>query len=210
MESIAVVIPAFGEMGDLDALLWRAVESVKNQTVYAEVVTPRLGPLSVARNTGAFTVDSDWLIFLDADDELDPHYIEEMLKGKGDIRQPSTLGVVDGVEDDFPVLIPPHPGGFLVGNHLIIGCMVRRELFNEVGSFNDLPILEDWDCYIRMVLAGAKVGTCPGAIYRVHVLEGSRNKGQEHGYVYGQIQQRYQSAWAARFRGDESSMYEMP
>jgi GT2 family glycosyltransferase len=142
--------------------------------------------------------DAEWLIFLDADDELDSHYIEEMLKGQGDIRQPSTLGVVNGKEDDYPVLIPPHPGGFLVGNHLVIGCMVRRKLFLDVGGFRNLPILEDWDLWIRCILYDGKVGTVPKAIYRVHVNPNSRNQQDGHGKTYTEIQGLYINEWRAK------------
>jgi GT2 family glycosyltransferase len=143
------------------------------------------------RNCAAAHSTADWLIFLDADDELDPEYIEWMLQGTTDIRQPATLGVVDGVEDDYPVVIPPKPN-ILTGNHLVIGSMVRRELFQSVGGFRPLPVLEDWDLWIRCFRAGATWGVCPKAIYRVHVRQGSRNTDLAlHGAVYQQIQQEY-------------------
>jgi GT2 family glycosyltransferase len=158
-----------------------------------------MGPtVSQARNIGALHVGADWLIFLDADDELDPRYVEEMLAGEGDIRQPSTLGVINGVEDDYPVLIPPGPN-FMAKNHLIIGCMVRRDLFIAAGGFRDLPVLEDWDLWIRLRLAGATVGQCPKAVYRVHVRPNSRNQDVGlHARVFQQIQDEHSAAWFVR------------
>lgn len=202
METVDIVIASYGDVEHWRPFAERAIASAQAQTVKSSVFAyhnHQAHDPGTARNGSAVGTNADWLIFLDADDELSPTYVEEMLKGEGDIRQPSTLGVYpDGSEDDFPVLIPPHPGGFLVGNNLIIGCMVRRTLFETVGGFRDLPILEDWDFWIRCRLAGGVVGTCPGAIYRVHVEQGSRNMQSNHGQVYSEIQGRYQSAWTQR------------
>lgn len=195
-----MIIGTFGDKDVWDVLAERAIASAINQTVRPyTVIRSHQDDLAMARNYGAAASEADWLIFLDADDELDPHYIEAMLRGTGDIRQPMTLGVVDGVEDDFPVMIAPKAGGFMVGNHLIIGCMVRRELFEIAGGFDgDLPVLEDWDLWIRCQLAGATVGQAPDAIYRVHVRTHSRNTVENgHHTYYTQIQQRYINQWRA-------------
>ena len=193
---VTVIIPTFGNLEKWSLLALRATDSVYAQTVPAEPIRVHGLTLAEARNNGASLATTEWLIFLDADDELDPTYVEYMLSGEGDIRQPSTLGVVDGKEDDFPVLIPPHPGGFMIGNHLIIGCMVRKSLFDAVGGFRDLPALEDWDLWIRMRLEGATVGACPDAIYRVHVNPNSRNQNTAlHAQTYAAIQQRYMADW---------------
>ncbi len=196
-----MIIGTFGDKDVWDVLAERAVASAANQTVRPDtVIRSHQADLGTARNYGAAASTADWLIFLDADDELDPYYVEAMLMGTGDIRQPMTLGVVDGVEDDFPVLIPPKPGGFLVGNHLIIGCMVRRDLFEEAGGFDpSLPVLEDWDLWIRCQLAGAQVGQAPKAIYRVHVRTHSRNTVENgHHTYYAEIQNRYIGEWRAK------------
>jgi GT2 family glycosyltransferase len=189
---VEVIVPTFGDKYLWSALVDRAVVSVMRQTVKTKVWRSHEADLSTARNAGAWAAASEWLIFLDADDELDPRYVECMLKGTGDIRQPSTLGIVNGVEDDYPVLIPLKQN-LLHGNHLVIGSMVRRSLLLEVGGFRELPILEDWDCWIRLWLAGAEIGTAPDAVYRVHVREGSRNKQGDHmhGRLFTEIQQRY-------------------
>lgn len=192
MTTVGIIVPVFGDHDVWKALADRAVESALAQTVAAEVVLSYGETLAEARNNGARQSSSDFLIHLDADDELDPYYIEAMLQGTGDLRQPSTLGVVNGVEDDYPVLIPPHSGGMLVGNHLIIGTMVRRSLFEAVGGFRDLPVLEDWDLWLRCIIAGAKLGTASKAIYKVHVRPDSRNtEANGHGRVYTEIQNTY-------------------
>ena len=199
MDTVDIVVATYGNFEIWSKLAERAIDSVDHQTVRPDAVYRSHGEdLAQARNAGAKASEADWLIFLDADDELDPYYVESMLAGPGDLRQPSTLGVVDGVEDDYPVLIPPKPN-FMVGNHLVIGSMVRREMFAAVGGFRNLPVLEDWDLWIRLRLQGAQLGECPRAIYRVHVRSDSRNQDVGlHSQIYSQIQSEYQAEWFAR------------
>jgi glycosyltransferase involved in cell wall biosynthesis len=150
--------------------------------------------LANARNQGAKAVDTDWLIFLDADDELDPRYIESMLNRRVfsarsyEIIRPSTLGVYpDGTTDEQPVMLPWTD--LTTRNCVVIGAMCPSSLFFEVGGFGDWPILEDWALWRAMVAKGARIADCKEAIYRVHVNEGSRNTDhKKHGNVYRQIQ----------------------
>lgn len=135
--------------------------------------------LQEARNQPALAASTEWLCFLDADDELDARYVEAMLAGSGDIRQPATLGVVDGVEDDFPVVIPRRP--LAVSNFVVVGAFVRTELFQRVGGFDDFTAFEDWDLWRRCVNEGAVIVPVPEAIYRIHVRPGSRNSLDEPG-----------------------------
>lgn len=202
MPDVDVVIASYGPIEEWEALIARAVNSIIYQSVRSFQVCQLHDPvgtdLSLVRNQAAAKGSAEWIIFLDADDELSPDYLRAMLEAEGDIRQPSTLGVhPDGHEDDYPVLIPPHPNGLLVGNHLVIGSMIRRSLFNSVGGFREgLPALEDWDLWIRCHLVGAIVGTAPDAIYRVHVRPASRNAPDgAHHQAYGDIQRRYQQQW---------------
>lgn len=199
-ETVDVIVPTFGDPKWRETAL-RAIYSAEAQTVRPHRIWPVFDDtLAAARNYGGLHSQADWLIFLDADDELDPHYIEHMLAGEGDMRWPSTLGIVDGVEDDEPVLLQLRPGERgITRNHMVIGTMVRREQFLAVGGFRDLPILEDWDCWIRLQLAGAVPMPCPEAVYRIHVRKDSRNHNiDEHGYWYSQIQGLYQDEWNAK------------
>lgn len=174
MDDVTVVVATFG------AMQWvvkagKAATSARRQSVPAQVVIYHGDTLHDARNQGANLATTEWLVFLDADDGLDPHYIEAMLAGDGDLRQPATLGMYDdGHYDDTPVVIPAK-ASILDGNWMVIGTMVRREMFLDVGGFRDLPAWEDWDLWIRCIRAGATLGVVPEAIYRVGVNAHGRN-----------------------------------
>lgn len=173
--------------------------SVDRQTLSAENLIWSHGPdLQIARNTTAAAARSTWLCFLDADDELDEHYLEAMTTAIADgdtnrLLQPATLGVYpDGREDPEPVLLPPKP--LLEGNYLIIGTVVSAELFRRVGGFHDWPIWEDWDLWLRCWRAGAAVQPVPEAVYRVHVNANGRNNGHDRATqlrIYEEIRRRY-------------------
>lgn len=199
-ESVGVVVATYGDVEKWRPLARRATDSCEAQTRRPDSITWWHGrSMADSRNIGASLSHTDWLIFLDADDTLDERYVEEMLSGTGDLRQPSTLGVYpDGSTDDEPWLIPPKRN-LLEGNHIVIGAMIRNSLFKEMGGFDDLPILEDWDLWIRCWLVGASITACPGAIYRVGVNDTGRNSSSVHGDVYTRIRAKY--SVIARERG---------
>jgi glycosyltransferase involved in cell wall biosynthesis len=176
MNEVAVVVGTYGDKEIWGPLADRAVLSVEKQTVKASVIWSHGETLQAARNNGARLTRSNWLVFLDADDTLDPGYVEGILAGTGDVRQPMTLGVYDdGHEDDYPVLIP-RKKSFADGNWIVIGAGVRRELFENVGGFLDEPYAEDWSLWWRCQKAGGKIGIAPRAIYRVSVNPAGRNE----------------------------------
>lgn len=180
MGSVAVVIGYYGDEEVWRPLVERAARSVHGQAGAMEVGSYST-TLARARNAGAFGISADWLIFLDADDELAPGYVEAMLAAaeanpEASIFKPATLGVYeDGSEDEKPVMIEKR--NLLKSNHIVIGAMVRREMFTVSGGFRELPALEDWDLWLRLALEfDAKIVEVPDAVYRVHVRDNSRNK----------------------------------
>lgn len=193
--TVGVVVSTFGDSETWKPWAERAIRSAANQSVQPDFALwaheeDASIPLGVVRNTGASSIDVDHLIFLDADDELDPFYIEKMLEVDADVRQPSTLGVVNGVEDAFPVLIPRR--NLLQANYIVVGAMMNAEAFWGVGGFDDYPILEDWALMLKLYLTGAVIKPCPEAIYRVTVRPESRNQNEAlHGKYYAEIQKRF-------------------
>lgn len=158
---VTVVVPIFG---DLDVWLPRArtaKASVDAQTVPTACHIVEGVDLPDARNAALALVETEFVIVLDADDELDPRYVEHMLAGTGDVRWP-TIQYRDGTLISDPV------GALPEANHIVIGAMARRDLLVDVGGFTDLPVLEDYDLWCRCWAAGADMRPCLGAVYRYH------------------------------------------
>jgi GT2 family glycosyltransferase len=178
---IAVCIGTYGDHQRWSQMVQsRALPSVERQTMApADIVWVHAPTLREARNNAAEDTDAEWLCFLDADDELDPRYIEVMSHVSthldGDwLLQPATRGVYpDGREDPQSVVIPARP--LLEGNYMVIGTLVRASQFQRLGGFANWPYAEDWDLWIRCWRDGAKMRAVPDAIYRVLVNGTGRN-----------------------------------
>lgn len=198
---LSVCIGTFGAERWKRLAQYRALVSVERQTVApVDCRLVHAESLHEARNRAAKEAAGEWLCFLDADDELDSHYLEAMaraLEGDGpDLRllQPSTIGVYpDGRTDGAPVLHPPK--NLHISNYLIIGTVVRRDQFLRVGGFADLISHEDWDLWLRCWIDGAVVVPVPDAIYRVHVSRNSRNSAgtAPHVKVINEIRAKYRN-----------------
>lgn len=185
---IGVAIGTFGDLETWGPLALRAVESVDNQTIPVPVAWVHGDSLAAARNDAVLSLDVDWVIVCDADDELDVAYVESMMAATGDIRRPSTYGIYsDGTEEDSPSMIPTRDIRY--GNYIVIGAMFRKDLFTIVGGFDPaFEVLEDWDLWRSMIERGAVVQEVPDAIYRIHVVDGSRNMDlAKHGAAYQAI-----------------------
>lgn len=168
------------------------------------------GTLAVIRNELAGRATGDWLCFLDADDELHPDYLLEM---EGAIRRCEiALSQFPPTSDPTPrkLLAPavqyldrgaplgpariPNAGLWPDTNECVIGTLVPRDLFLEVGGFRELPSLEDYDLWLRCVKAGARIVHVPDAVYVAHVNPlGGRNADQS---VYERLREEHAEVFA--------------
>lgn len=208
VSDITVCIATFGDEESWSPLVKRAWRSAADQTLSPkDVVYVHGDDLHVARNAAAADVFDGWLCFLDADDELDPGYLEAMqrtIDGLDSSRrwllQPATLGVYPGgATDSAAVVIPRKP--LIDGNYMVIGTLISADQFHRVGAFRPWACYEDWDLWIRAWLDGAESQAVPEAIYRVHVSPGSRNNGDRRTQVATYHAIRNQHLAASRRRG---------
>jgi GT2 family glycosyltransferase len=174
--SASIVVATFGHPRWQAIARFRAVPSAKRQTTSAGLHVMHGEALHEARNAGAAAAEGEWLIFLDADDELDRGYVTAMLAAAGpdvDLIQPARQSVVDGRDVGEPEMLAARP--LTSSNYLVVGTAVRASLFAEVGGFDDWPLYEDWDLWLRCVHAGGRIGAAPAAVYRWWRKAGSRN-----------------------------------
>lgn len=175
MSEISVVVATYGHTSWKHLARTRACPSVPTA---APLIDVHGDTLAGARNAGLERVETELVVFLDADDELEPGYLDAMAAAEGDLRVPQ-------------VRYPPRPAAFPrvaghdhvcsaeclpEGNWIVIGAAVRTELVRQVGGFKPWPWCEDWDLWCRCWRAGAELRRVPDAIYRAHVRRGSRNR----------------------------------
>ncbi len=179
-----MIIATYGETEWLHLARDRAYPSVLRQDGDCEVVLHHShdGTRSTSLNTGAERTFGDWLLFLDADDELAPGYLGAMRRaleqntsdGTRVLLTPATQWIRKG---------RPAPAGFQKeiplerGNWLVIGTLISRELFTEIGGFHEHPHgLEDWNLWARAYRAGAQIVKVPDAVYIAHVNPQSKHR----------------------------------
>lgn len=160
-----------------------SAEALDLRYVHAHAAT-----LHEARNTALELVETEYVIHLDADDELEPGYVEAMATGTADVRAPAVRYVTTPRQAGRPrmPMVAGHRHACAAeclpfGNWIVIGAAVRAELVRKVGGWRDFPWSEDWDVWLRCHLAGATFEAVPAAVYRAYVRRDSRNRAPDHG-----------------------------
>ena len=178
---VTVCVATFGGSEWYDLAHERAIPSAQDQ---ARVVYAHGATLHDARNAALSEVRTEWVVHLDADDELAPGYIEAMGRGTADVRGPMAQYVRLGNRSMWQPRVHGHDhdcGADCItsgaGNWLIVGAAVRTELVRRVGGWRDWPCYEDFDLWMRVLLTGASVELIREAIYVAHVRADSRNRG---------------------------------
>ncbi|MBI5231732.1 MAG: glycosyltransferase [Coriobacteriales bacterium] len=147
---------------------------------------PHAGVAS-ARNKAGSEAKTEFLVFLDADDELLPDYLAEMdsfiqAHPEFDIYHPNLrteLG--EGRSQAFSDRAEVDTLAFsdLLGGCVIAlgGAIVRAELFRRLGGFREGVHCEDYDFWLRGTALGASALYLPKTLYVYHQdLDGRRSE----------------------------------
>lgn len=177
---VTVAVATFGADSWVDLAHRRALPSA--ETLGLRAVHIHAPTLHEARNAAVALVDSEWVIHLDADDELEPGYVEAMAAAAADVRAPAVRYVHLGrpASAGMP-RVAGHSHACQAaclpdGNWLVVGSAVRTEMVRAVGGWWPEPVYEDWSLWLRCYLAGASFEAVPAAVYRAHVRRDSRNR----------------------------------
>lgn len=178
---VTVCIGTFGQDHWTRLATTRAAPSAESQ---APVIHVHGETLAKARNAALAQVDTEWVIHLDADDELSPDYVKAMGRGTADLRVPSVSRIGRGpVEPKMPCVYGHDhqcTGECLrYGNWIVIGACVRTELVRSIG-WEEFGWSEDWALWARCWKAGATVEPIPDAVYIAYHNRLGRNRVSRH------------------------------
>lgn len=176
---ITVVIPSLPSRA---AMLDRALKSVYNQTLQPWAIieeydssTPRQGAAAV-RHRGLLAVKTDWVAFLDDDDEFKPEHLSELSKAAqrhdADFVY-SWYDVVGGTDPrpkEFGLVWDPEKP-----RQTTSIVLVKTDLAIEVGGFSGVEYQpgqqyggEDWLFTQRVNSAGGRIYHLPKRTWRWH------------------------------------------
>lgn len=142
-----------------------------------------------ARNRGVLTVETDWLIWCDADDAFEPGRIEvlaALLASSGADCASDGVRLYDGPADRFLRELPIP--GFLAGGravcrifernflpavgHLAVRTALAKEVLYDSGQTGG----DDYDFALRLIQAGAKFCLSANPGYRMYAYPGSDSR----------------------------------
>lgn len=173
---ISVIIATYGERHWEEMARARALRSVEGIADEVIVGHDDDGTISSIRNQLAIHAKGEWLCFLDADDELDPTYLKAMEHAARPraLLTPIVQRIIKGRRKP-PSFYPEV--SLLSGNWLVVGTVLERSLFMEVGGFSDYPHgFEDWSLWYKCTRVGAEVVRVPQAVYLQHVNPLSKHR----------------------------------
>lgn len=175
--NVSIIIATYGDRWWEELALERAFPSAHDQGAHEIIVGHddrlTIGPV---RNVLAQKATGDWLCFLDADDELAPGYLDAMaaVGGENVLLTPSVSKVRKN-HRSTPDFYPEVP--LWQANWLVVGTLLRRDLFERVGGFNDEPHgFEDWTLWAKCWKAGARPVRVPQAVYLQHINPRSKHR----------------------------------
>lgn len=170
MSSVTFIVATFGDDEWIELGTACMKDVVATNQHWDAVGLREHGPdltLAEVRNMAASRVYTDWLCFVDADDRLAPGYADAMIEQASlyeDSGERVLLAPFVSYDGREPVI--PNRGRWPVLNECVIGTLVRRDLFTEVGGFHEWDSLEDYDLWLRCVAAGARIVHVAGAVYQ--------------------------------------------
>lgn len=181
--NVSICIATYGDEGWRELAWTRAMPSCECQgALEVEIFHDPDGNIASVRNEVARTARGDWLLFLDADDEIAPGYLDAMKRAYEQDREDGPLLLTPAVSYVRKGRAAPpqfNDRGIALSqdNWLVVGTLIEAHVFTAVGGFSDYPHgFEDWSLWAKAWRAGAKIVKVPEAVYICHVNPQSKHK----------------------------------
>ena len=133
------------------------------------------------RNIAADRAKGEYLLYLDADDYIEPQAVETMFS----IAEPNTVitcwtQFFEGSNMLYKAgkgMNKYAPKDFLTENRTTITCLLPKNIWREVGGFDTkCPGYPDWEFWIRVAWKGFKFKTANEILFNYRIHENSEGK----------------------------------
>ncbi|MDD2553417.1 MAG: glycosyltransferase [Desulfotomaculaceae bacterium] len=144
--------------GSNDPLTIKLLDELALNSSVKLIRQPNKG-LSAARNTGIRATNARYITCLDADDLIDPTYLEKavmVLETRPDLGLAYPLAQLFGDFEEIWYTEPLDPGKLLQYNHIPVVAVYRRAIWEKVGGYDESMRIgyEDWDFWLRLAGEG--------------------------------------------------------
>lgn len=106
-------------------------------------------------NRASQEVETEWMFFLDADDKIDPTYIEKGLKAMEEHGEKLAIVYSDmmkfGLWDGVWATSDWNPEALRTGNYINGHAFIRVSVFREIGGLRDTGSYEDHQMWVDMI-----------------------------------------------------------
>ncbi len=148
--------------------------------------------LPSARNTGLMNCDTDWILFLDADDILLPNCAEEILKHTEEADVIGLSFKEFGIRSTIIKLMPnPSLEDFKTGNRIGYCSAIKTSVLRQVGGYSPKMVFgyEDLHLWFNLLYLGKKIITIPEILWLYRTKEKSmiNDALDHHQELMGQI-----------------------
>jgi len=196
MTKLSILICAHCPNADYDGLLLKAISSVYEQSykgyklfivldecwkgtlsAIENIITPdtemiirdKKEGLARAKNAGLERIDTEYVAFLDADDEYISGKLEKQMNfvENNNVCFLGTLAIIKDVRNGPPKIMPScfHVGQYetheQISNRIFDenvmthgSMLIRKKALDDLGGYNDVRGMEDWDLWKRAISAG--------------------------------------------------------
>lgn len=178
LQADEIVICDDGSPDDLEAALGPLRERV-------EIVRKENGGISSAMNAAAAAARGEFLVQLDQDDVFLPRRLEAIAATAAAHPEADVIATDAFIEyagERAATLSDLHPfhaseqRKALLTSCFVLWPAIRRTCLAAVGGYDEsFPVMQDWECFIRLVLDGAAVAYVDEPLYRWRLTPGSRS-----------------------------------
>jgi len=175
---LEIVICDDGSPDDLDAGLGELRAHVR-------VLRKANGGISSAMNALTAACKGEYVVQLDQDDAFTPRRLEAIAAVLAalpqiDVVATDALVELDGVEATTLAQVEAFPATqqrqALLRRCTFMWPAVRRTALERIGGYDpSFAVMQDWECFLRLVLGGAVTGFVHEPLYRWRLTPGSRS-----------------------------------